>query len=146
MQTDIELILRSDPKLLAAMRGLLRGYVTQQGLSKDRAEEVVLAVDEACTNAIRHAYRGRKTKPVALAVRSSPAWLEFEVRDEGQPASRERLERKLSEPSDPRKLKPHGLGVQLICRIFDEVSFETGLDGGNGVRMRLRRPNHKRTA
>lgn len=140
MRDDIQVSLKSDPKLLSAVRGLVRGYMLQAGFAKDKAEEVVLAVDEACTNAIRHAYRGRKNNELTLILASSPAWVSFEVNDNGIPAPIERLAPKPVEAPDPKRLKPHGLGVQLMYRVFDEVCFSVGLDGGNNVLMRLRRP------
>lgn len=140
MQTDIELSVRSDPRLLAAVRNLVRSYLNQYGFGRDRIDEVVLAVDEACTNAIRHAYHGRKKELLYLAVRTSPAWLEVEVSDNGRPAAWEKIQPREVAPPKLRRLKPHGLGVQLIYSIFDEVEFRVGLDQGNTVLMRLRRP------
>ncbi len=140
MQVDIQLEVRSDPKLMRSIRGLVKSYVCQSGFGEDKADEVVLAIDEACTNAIRHSYQGEQDKVIALQVVSEDAYIEFEVRDSGQSAPPENLMRKELEAPNPEDLKPHGLGVQLIYEVFDEVVFWPGEEEGNCVVMRLNLP------
>ncbi|NIP90019.1 MAG: ATP-binding protein, partial [Gammaproteobacteria bacterium] len=43
------------PRLLSTVRGMVRSYLAEAGFARERTDEVVLGVDEACTNAIRHA-------------------------------------------------------------------------------------------
>jgi len=138
--SDIEICLRSDPRLLHSVRGLVWRYVRGFGLDDDRTDEVVLAVDEACTNAMRHSYHNRDGYPVWLTLRATDELIEIELRDEGDPAPEECLTRKELQPPDPLELRPGGLGVQLIYRVFDEVAFVPGSPRGNRVTMRLSRP------
>ncbi len=56
MKTDFEIQVRTEPRLLHSIRGLVWRYVRAAGFEEDRADEVVLAVDEACTNSMRHSY------------------------------------------------------------------------------------------
>lgn len=139
MITDFDIELRSEPRLLHSVRGLTWRYVRGAGFSEDRTDEVVLAVDEACTNAMRHAYHHRTDERVWLRLASNDAWLQIEVRDEGTPAPEESVQPKELVCPDPDDLRPGGLGVQLIYRVFDEVEFMPGASQGNRVRMRLRR-------
>jgi len=133
--------LRSAPMLLRGIRGLVRCYVADQGFSEDRCDEVVLAVDEACTNAMRHAYEGATDRTLELVLRSNGAALEVELRDQGRPAPWEVLDRKKEvEPPSLDNLKPGGLGIQLMYSVFDEVTFTPGERVGNTVIMRLNRP------
>ncbi len=140
MINDFQIELRSEPRLLHSIRGLVWRYVHGAGFSDDRTDEVVLAVDEACTNSMRHAYRHRVDRTVWLRLSSSEHALEIEVRDDGEPAPAECLQRKELLPPDPDDLRPGGLGVQLIYRVFDEVEFSPGSERGNRVRMWLKRP------
>ena len=140
MTTDIDIEIRSEPRLLHSVRGLVWRYVRGLGFSEDRTDEVVLAVDEACTNSMRHAYHHHTDERVWLRLAADDAWIEIEVRDDGEAASAECLQRKELLPPDPDDLRPGGLGVQLIYRVFDEVEFSPGASKGNRVRMRLRRP------
>jgi serine/threonine-protein kinase RsbW len=137
---DLRLSVRSDPRLLGSIRGLVRGWVEAFDLDRERSDEVVLAIDEACTNAIRHSYGGRCDRVVELNLRSTEEHLELEVCDHGDPCPPERLVRRPLQPPSPGELRPGGLGVQLIYLVFDEVEFRSGKDRGNRVIMRLRRP------
>ena len=140
-EADISLEVASDPLLLGSVRSLVRSYLDTLGITRDAQDDVVLAVDEACTNSIRHAYGGPCDRPYRIALRSSPEWVEIEVSDDGNPAPRGKVQRKeLTVPSDERCVVPGGLGVQLIYSVFDEVNFCTGEGAGNCVTMRLKRP------
>ena len=137
---DLQISVRSDPKLLACIRALLRRYLECLAVSQGRAEEIVLAVDEACANAIRHAYGGRRNKTLELTVRSDRSLIEIELRDEGTPAPADRVAPKRLGVSDPETLTPGGLGIPLIYQVFDEVSFAPGEKRGNRVTTRVKRP------
>ena len=134
------MVVRSEPRLLKSLRSLVRGWLESWEIDEKTTHDVVLAVDEACTNAIRHAYGGRDDGSVELTLHAGHDHLEFQVSDQGLPCPEERaVKRALKEP-DPDKLSPGGLGIQLIHTVFDEVDFCSGMDGGNCVTMKLKRP------
>jgi anti-sigma regulatory factor (Ser/Thr protein kinase) len=139
MVDDIRLEVRSDPRLLRTVRGLVRGWVESCELATEVADEMVLAIDEACTNAIRHSYRGECDRFVELTLRTDGDFLEVRLCDQGEPCPPEHHERRELEAPDPENLEPGGLGVQLIHRAFDEVHFCPGAASGNCVVMRRRR-------
>jgi len=56
---DVRLIVRSDPRFLGSIRSLVRAWLEACEVAEDVVDTVVLAIDEACANAIRHAYEGR---------------------------------------------------------------------------------------
>ncbi len=94
------------------------------------AEEVVLAVDEAVTNAIL--YGSGAGQPVEVAVEVKADWVEATVLDHG-PA--------LPPPpwlagGDPGALGAHGRGLWLLRRLVDEVRLERVR---RGTRVTLRR-------
>lgn len=137
---DIALTLRTDPKFLRSVRSLVRCYFSDAGVPEDRCQDIVLAVDEACTNAIRHSYGGDANCRLRVGLASDPEWITVVLRDEGCPAPPERIRPRPEEPVDPDRLTPGGLGVQLIYRVFDEVDYAPGDRVGNRIVMRLRRP------
>lgn len=138
-QRDLRLTVRSDPKLLASVRHLVRGWVESWNVEEKTVDSVVLAIDEACTNAIRHAYEGRRDGSVELTLHAEPEHLEFQVSDTGVSCPPECVERRPMGPPDPGDLEPGGLGIQLIHEVFDEVEFCPGESGGNCVTMKLKR-------
>jgi len=136
---DFSLSFRSSPRLLCDVRAIIRSYLNNQGLASDRIQEVVLAVDEACTNSIRHAYAGRDDKTLELSLGSGDGWIELELCDSGIPAPYDRIKPKSEETIAAEALTPGGLGMHLIYNVFDDVTFTPGDGEGNRILMRLRR-------
>jgi anti-sigma regulatory factor (Ser/Thr protein kinase) len=118
---------------------MIRSYLINQGVQDDKVQELVLAVDEACTNAIRHAYRGDPDQFLELSMDSRDGWIELVVHDDGIPAPYDRVRRKSEEDILAEALTPGGLGMHLIYNVFDDVEFMPGDGQGNTIVMRLRK-------
>jgi anti-sigma regulatory factor (Ser/Thr protein kinase) len=91
--------------------------------------DVLLALDEAVSNAIRHG--SRAGDPVVVSVESDGEWVEMTVRD-GGPSPR--LPRLPAEP--PPALQTGGRGLWLILQLVDEVRLQRIEDG---TRLTMRR-------
>jgi len=118
---------------------MIRSYLVSQGVDEDKVQELVLAVDEACTNAIRHAYRGASDQFLELSLDVRDEWIELVVHDDGIPAPYDRVRRKSEQDIIAEALTPGGLGMHLIYNVFDEVDFLPGEGQGNTIVMRLRK-------
>jgi anti-sigma regulatory factor (Ser/Thr protein kinase) len=140
MTHDLLLEVRTHPRHLAAVRGLVGGWLACFELGEDVEHSIVLAVDEACSNCIRHAYGGRGNCYARLTMRETPEFLEFEISDEGTPCRPEKVVKRDLLPPEPDEVTPGGLGVQLMHQVFDEVIFDSGSPLGNRVTLRLRKP------
>jgi anti-sigma regulatory factor (Ser/Thr protein kinase) len=114
---------RADPGELAQLRHDLREWLLQAGLSRERADDLVLAVDEACANAVEHAYDGDTTGEVLVEVVRGPGQ---EVIASVQDGGRWR-----DAPSDPKR----GRGLRIIEAVVDELDIQTG---STGTTLRLR--------
>jgi serine/threonine-protein kinase RsbW len=102
---------------------------TLQGVDGDVVAEVLLALDEAVSNAIRHGSRGGE--PVRVSVERDGGWVEMQVRDGGPTP---RLPRLPAEP--PPALETGGRGLWLILQLVDEVRLRRV---GDGTQLILRR-------
>ena len=91
--------------------------------------DVLLALDEAVSNAIRHGSRGGE--PVQVSVERDGDWVEMTVRDGGPTP---RLPRLPAEP--PPVLQTGGRGLWLILQLVDEVRLQRV---GDGIRLTMRR-------
>ena len=91
--------------------------------------DVLLALDEAVSNAIRHG--SRAGEPVRVSVESDGEWVEMTVRDGGPTP---RLPRLPAEP--PPVLQTGGRGLWLILQLVDEVRLQRIKDG---TRLTMRR-------
>ena len=136
---DVRLFVRSDPRFLGSIRALVRGWLEACELAGDEVDKVVLAVDEACANTIRHAYGGRCDETLELSLHENGGYLEFKVSDHGAPCPPECIKKRALHPPAADELRPGGLGVPLMYEVFDEVVFCPGATGGNCVTMRLKR-------
>lgn len=118
--------LRSNPETLCVVRNTLGELAQTLGFPEAECRAVVLAVDEALTNIIRHAYQGRKEQPIEATFRriqvardgqQQPA-LEIVLEDRGVNVVREKLcGRKLED------VRPGGLGLHFIRESMDRVEF-----------------------
>ncbi|MBS0557661.1 MAG: SpoIIE family protein phosphatase [Proteobacteria bacterium] len=127
------------PAQAAQMRGVraaLRHALDAQGIAPELRDQLVLAVDEACTNIIRHAYGGECTRKIALRLGREHERLVFELRDQAPAVDPACLKlRDLSE------CKPGGLGLPFIDALMDDWKILPAPDGhGNILRMRKRIP------
>jgi anti-sigma regulatory factor (Ser/Thr protein kinase) len=95
------------------------------GAGGERLDEIRLAVSEALTNAVMHAYRDGSTGQfhVTAAVASGELWVL--ISDEG---------RGLHAWNDSRGL---GIGLSLISGLSDDFSIVTRATGGTEVQMRF---------
>ena len=82
----VEFVHRSwpaDPAQLSVIRRELSGWLAPLALSEDETADVVLAVDEAAANAVRHAYGPGTSGVVELTLWTEPGTLCVEVVDHG---------------------------------------------------------------
>ena len=127
MEKRCELIASSE--VLSPLRRELRELFGQAGWDKKTVEEVLLAVDEALTNVIRHAYKGNPGKmTVDVAVSSDK--IEIVLEDHG-----EKFDPTQVPPPELPRQKPGGLGVHFIRTIMDQVIYEGHQVDGNRLRM-----------
>ncbi len=103
---------------LALMRNFVREFLNGYPLSEKERTLMVLGVDEACTNIIRHAYHLQDDQPIALCLEDSGDCLRMRLRDYGKQAPLEDIHGR-----PPELIKPGGLGVHLIRSAFDKVDY-----------------------
>jgi anti-sigma regulatory factor (Ser/Thr protein kinase) len=108
------------------------------GFDPGQAEQLALAVDEASTNVIEHAYRGAGDRTVELGFQDEGDDLRVEVLDQGEavdPASVPEVD--LRRYASERRTG--GLGMHLMGQIMDSVTFRRTARG-NVCAMAKRKP------
>ena len=114
-----EMKLTSDPRLLAVVRSTVAELAAALGFEESQRRKITLAVDEALSNVIRHAYKNECNHEVELNCQAQAGCLEFTFIDRGEPADPARI---CAQPLD--KVALGGRGTHLIRQIMDEVSYE----------------------
>jgi anti-sigma regulatory factor (Ser/Thr protein kinase) len=113
----------SGTEFLAAIRDTTKCVAELAGLDAATAEQVALAVDEASTNVIEHAYAGAGDRVVELAFTCEPDALLVEIKDDGRPVDRGAVPR-VDLGRYARERRRGGFGMHLMGRIMDSVSFK----------------------
>jgi anti-sigma regulatory factor (Ser/Thr protein kinase) len=103
---------------LALMRNCVRDFLNGYPFSDKERLLMVLGVDEACTNIIRHAYKLRDNQLIALHMEESRACIRMRLRDYGQQVALHEIKGRSC-----GMLKPGGLGLYLIRAAFDGVDY-----------------------
>ena len=135
MTKTIELHLTSDPPLLSVMRAAVTKVCEIAGFDHMETSKIILALDEACSNVIRHAYKGKSGQSIVITCKIKPTRLEFILDDEGEPADLDKIK---SRPLN--EVRPGGLGVYLITSVMDKVKYMNGDERGNRLYMYKFRP------
>jgi serine/threonine-protein kinase RsbW len=110
------------------------GRLALSGLSQLRAfpdetlHDLKLALTEACTNSIRHAYEAGKEGAVRIVYELGDEDISIEVLDEGEGFV-------LDEASEADRMSESGLGIAIIRAVADELEIEAGQ--GRGSRLRF---------
>ncbi len=129
--------LRSNPEMLCVVRGALGQLAECLGFPEPERRAVVLAVDEALTNIIRHAYQGRTERPIEACFRQIQVArerlhreaLEIVLEDQGATVDRTKLRGRPLE-----EVRPGGLGLHFIRQSMDKVEFRRR-NGKNQLRL-----------
>jgi serine/threonine-protein kinase RsbW len=112
----------SQTSFLGLVREITKRMAESAGFSAGTAERLALAVDEATTNVIEHAYRGSGDREIELRIEDRGPEFRVEVVDSGvtvdpRTVPRVDLDRYVSER------RTGGLGVHLMGKIMDSVTF-----------------------
>ena len=133
MQTQ-ELTIASDMANLPQVLEFVRNGCLAAGMSDDAAFACELATDEACTNVIEHAYRGRRDGVIRITWQRNDDAFIVRLHDRGKPFD----PAKISKPPLNRKLEERtvgGLGLHFMRSVMDEVRFEFDKNTGNTLTM-----------
>ncbi len=124
--SDIRLTLPANPQNVVYIRHVVAELAAGQGLPQDVVDDVKLAVTEACTNVVRHAYDSEDGQ-LDVSVEPQDAELTITITDRG------------------RGLRPSpnsdgcGLGLPLMAALASALEFEPAGEQGSRVRMSFRR-------
>ncbi len=121
---------------LAAISEFVTRVAEAAGLDARAVDAVQLAVDEACSNIIQHAYGGEGRGDVECTCRTNDDGLTVIIRDHGRPFDPSLI----SEPDACPSLEDDsctggGLGLYFMRQLMDKVRFEFSPDTGNVLTM-----------
>jgi serine/threonine-protein kinase RsbW len=124
------IIIPSHPKYLSIVRAVTGKMAELSGMAESAIEDVKLAVDEACSNVIKHAYKAVANQKIILRFKTSSKGFEVIIDDNGIKVLPESLVGR-----DLEDIRPGGLGIHFIKKVFDVFAFDEKKKKGNRLRL-----------
>lgn len=129
MHVGLQLSLPATPALLGETRRTLRGYMVAMGVDREVVADVVLAVDEACANVIRHA-AATPEESYQLRAELTARSIVVSIADHGPGFDPEAV-------VDPPLEAVAGRGLQIIEQLMSSVEIDSC--EGTGTRLSMER-------
>jgi serine/threonine-protein kinase RsbW len=131
---DYRLRIPSQTDNLELIRNFVSWIARRVGFDNEEISKIELAVDEACSNVIEHAYEQNTNQDIDIAVKIDYQKITIAVTDWGRSFS----PRDIEMPDMDRylaELRVGGLGIYLMKTLMDEVEYHSEPGVKNEVRM-----------
>ncbi len=126
--------IESRTERLIAVREFVSNAAREFGFNEEEIGKIALAVDEACTNVIKHAYRYDPNKEITVTIRRKNGAFEVSILDSGAGFDPGRIP-----TPDMKEYMAHyrrgGLGIYLMKSLMDKVEYGNGPGRRNEVRL-----------
>jgi serine/threonine-protein kinase RsbW len=128
-----KLVVNASTRRLAEVRQFVADKAMHFGFDEKQISDIRLAVDEACTNIIKHAYKYDESQNVEIRLKLLNNKLCVSLTDTGNAFD----PNKYSKPDIREQMKSKkrgGVGVYLIRKLMDDVEY-LKMDDHNMIRM-----------
>jgi serine/threonine-protein kinase RsbW len=119
-----KLKVKSKTENLSIIRDFINSSAADAGLKADVIESIILAVDEACTNIIKHAYKSFPDGELIIKTKSTLDRFVISITDFGNSFEPEMI----PEPDLQkyyRQRRVGGLGMYLMKTLMDDVKYKS---------------------
>lgn len=116
------LTIANETSQLQVVRTFVADAITHSPVPQALLNGIILAVDEAVTNIITHAYSEGRHDTIEISLLVEPARIEVVIRDSGVTFD----PKTVAEPdmhTQMTQARRHGLGIFLMRRVMDEVEY-----------------------
>jgi len=117
-----ELKVKSKTENLSEIRDFVSSNAARAGISSSAIDNIILAVDEACTNIIKHAYKLSPQGEILIKINYDENTFTITIIDYGKSFEPDRVPR----PDLQKYYREHrvgGLGMYLIKSLMDDVKY-----------------------
>ncbi len=139
MKECFDIRIPGHPKMMKLVRSAVGQACEMVGFNARDSHAVVLAVDEGCTNIIRHSYRDCNEEYIVIRIRLHNNRIEILLRDFGEEIDVDKLhdcvEARRRELEQQGPVRPGGLGVMLIHSIMDRVQYKSSRKYGTVLKL-----------
>jgi serine/threonine-protein kinase RsbW len=138
MSSTRKLTVSGDFSNLVQIADFVSQAAVQAGLDDKACYAVQMAVDEACTNIIEHAYGGEGKGKIQLNCRIQAEGLQVTIFDQGRPFDPEEVP-ELDTKAPLTKRSRRGMGLFFIYNLMDQVQYKFNTSKGNQLILFKRR-------
>lgn len=125
-------------KNLARIGDFVTDAAARAGLDEQGVYAVHMAVDEACTNIIKHAYGGESQGKIRLVCQLQDDGLLVEIYDQGRPFDPDQIP-ELDTRAPLSERTKGGMGMFFMRRLMDRVEYRFSTPQGNQLILFKRR-------
>ena len=122
---------------LGRIREFVAGHARKFGFDESDINDIRLAVDEACTNIIKHAYKWRSDNEIAIHITEKADEILISIFDNGRPFDPQAYQLPSTQDQLEQK-KRSGYGILLIRKLMDHVEYRNR-SSYNEIRMSKKR-------
>ena len=108
---------------LALIRDFVNRWLSEQEVNGVLANQIVLAVDEACSNCIIHHHKCDGRSIIEVGLYQEDAAIHIEIKDSGKAFPMDQYKPQAINDII-RKRNKGGMGIYLIHKIMDEIEIE----------------------
>ncbi len=127
-----ELIVKSTTENLASIRTFIKQAAADAKVTDENTGKLILAVDEACTNIIKHAYKFSSEGRIIIKINFDKSKMSIKIIDEGGHFNPELIPAPNIKKLQHEK-KGGGLGMFLMKKLMDEVKYTNLANNKNQV-------------
>lgn len=144
MKADtVHLRIHSQTEKLNLVREFIGEAAREHGFDEEAVGKIMLAVDEACTNIIKHAYGYAPDRTIDLEIQIAGDRFDIVITHSGKSFDPTAV-RKPDMQEYFKKYQRGGLGIHLMRTLMDGVEYEALPDSRNLVRMYKYLPHEDR--
>lgn len=115
--------INSETKNLKKVRNFIKHYSLENGFEEKSADEIVIAVDEACTNIIKHGLNYNKKEKLEIRVYIESNYFAIDIVD-NSPSFDLRDFKNIELDSHLSEYKNNGLGIFMIKSYVDLIEYK----------------------
>lgn len=119
-----KLVVKSKTENLSKIRDFVSSNALKAGFNKDEIDEMILAVDEACTNVIKHAYKFSPEGEIRIEIKFNKSAFTITIEDDGISFNPDVV----PSPDLQKYYREHrvgGLGMYLMKSLMDAVEYQS---------------------
>ncbi|MGQ9644467.1 MAG: ATP-binding protein [Ignavibacterium sp.] len=119
-----KLVVKSRTENLSKIRDFVSSNASEAGFNKDEIDEMILAVDEACTNVIKHAYKYSTEGDIRIEIQFNKSAFTITIEDDGISFNPDVV----PAPDLQKYYREHrvgGLGMYLMKTLMDNVEYQS---------------------